>query len=611
MSVPLTVREVRDALRRHSAPGDGTPASAPIGRIFHEAFAGLLGALPALAADAGPDPGDRRQALVRYAYDRLIGPRLRRSRSALEGRAELVVMLWEAVEELCDWLAGLGEVAPVASVEEPLCRELRDPGWTDAVRVAGVADAVLRVPATGRWCVVELKIGRAAPEADLAQVLLYRLLLESTPGNTAADGALALVSFGPARHERLLRPEDLEPARTPLFDLIGRLAGVLPEAPPRGQARDKGAPRPEDGALFVRLVAALAEYGVDVTPDGPPVVGPTFIRFPVTLGTGVKVSALERLTSEVRVRLGLDAPPRIGIEGRRLVVDVQRPDRQAVPFAAVRDGLPAADGAAGSALLPVGVGLDGALTTADLSRPEHAHMLVAGTTGSGKSEWLRTALAGLIVGNTPETLRLVLVDPKRNAFTWLRDSPFLLTPIVYPDERPADDVLADLAEEMERRYRLMEASGTDTLSEHVRKTGQTLPRIVCVCDEYGDLVRGDRDGRKRVEQQVARLGSKARAAGIHLILATQQPSREIIKGALDANIPARVGLRMEKALESRMLLSQPGAEALLGHGDLLFKDVGEPVRLQAPLLAPEDREAIGRTGTHARTGASPLPVGTP
>ena len=224
--------------------------------------------------------------------------------------------------------------------------------------------------------------------------------------------------------------------------------------------------------------------------------------------------------------------------------------------------------------------MDGQLRFADLSQPEHSHILIAGTTGSGKSEWLRTLLAGLMATNTPETLRLVLIDPKRTAFTALRNSPFLYRPIVYPDERPVSAVLEELAEEMDSRYRAMGKSGSDSLAELLSRSKSSIPRIVCVCDEYADLLRRDRDERKALENQVFRLGSKARAAGIHLVIATQQPSREVIKGALDANIPARVGLKMERAIESRMLLGIPGAETLLGYGDLLFKDIGDPVRLQ-------------------------------
>jgi DNA segregation ATPase FtsK/SpoIIIE-like protein len=274
------------------------------------------------------------------------------------------------------------------------------------------------------------------------------------------------------------------------------------------------------------------------------------------------------------------------VDGGRVVVDIERGDRAVVHFRDIAGQLPPGDPLSGSSLIPVGLDLERNLYTADLGNPLHAHLLVAGTTGSGKTEWLRTAIHGMIRSNTPETLRLVLIDPKRVAFPEFRDSPFLLTPesLVFPDARPASDVLKELAGEMERRYGLFHGAGVDDLVGYLRSTGRPLPRVVCVCDEYYALVTGDRKRRNEVEAQIGLLGAKARAAGIYLILATQQPSREIIKGALDANIPGRVALMMVKGEESRMLLGQSGAENLLGKGDLFFRDVGEPMRLQAALM---------------------------
>ncbi len=246
----------------------------------------------------------------------------------------------------------------------------------------------------------------------------------------------------------------------------------------------------------------------------------------------------------------------------------------------------------GNSRVPIGVDLNGHLHFADFAKTEHAHLLVAGTTGSGKSEWLRLAVAGLILTNTSDTLRLLLIDPKRNAFHALRESPYLWRPIVFPDEQTASDVLRELANEMDRRYRMLD--GADSHAELAARSQWPLPRIVCVCDEYYDLISRSRAERGLIEEQVSRLGAKARAAGIHLVLATQQPSRQIIKGSLDSNIPARVGLRMQKSLESQMLLNEAGAEKLLGHGDLLFKDIGPPRRLQAPLISADERDRIFR-----------------
>ncbi len=344
-----------------------------------------------------------------------------------------------------------------------------------------------------------------------------------------------------------------------------------------------------------RLIETFAEYGVAVSLEGEPIVGPTFLRFPLELGRGMKVTAVENRAAELQVRLGLNAAPFIKLDGGRLVIDVQRPDRQIVLFEQVRSQLPIPDPLRGNSRVPIGVDLNGQLHFADFSKNEHAHLLVAGTTGSGKSEWLRLAVAGLILTNTSDTLRLLVIDPKRNAFHALRESPYLWRPIVFPDEQTASDVLRELANEMDRRYRMLD--GADSHAELAARSRLPLPRIVCVCDEYYDLISRSRAERVLIEEQVSRLGAKARAAGIHLVLATQQPSRQTIKGSLDSNIPARVGLRMQKSLESQMLLNEAGAEKLLGHGDILFKDIGPPRRLQAPLISADERDTIFRKGS--------------
>jgi hypothetical protein len=507
-----------------------------------------------------------------------------------------VLTFWQAIMELCDWLMETPEKAANIARADPLSLEFRDPRWSDSVIVTGIPDALVCIPGTNPWCVIELKLGRTSPEAGLGQTCLYHLMLSqlSRAGHGKGPGALALVSFEPKPRERVFESHVLEDARRSLINLIGRLAGVMGtrQAAPANRVPPTSPPDSRYKELSENIVSTLAEYGATVRLAGPPIIGPTFLRYPVNLGTGVKVAAIQGRANELRVRLGLDASPRIGIEGSRVVIDVQRPDRQTVTFSQIREQLPDLDPSVGNSKVPLGVDMDGRLRFADLSQPEHSHILIAGTTGSGKSEWLRTLLAGLMATNTPKTLRLALIDPKRNAFTALRNSPFLYKPIIYPDERPVSAVLEELAEEMDSRYRAMGKSGADSLSEHLSRSNSAMPRIVCVCDEYADLLRRDRDERKALENQVFRLGSKARAAGIHLVIATQQPSREVIKGALDANIPARVGLKMERAIESRMLLGVPGTETLLGYGDLLFKDIGDPVRLQAAYLPSEEREAI-------------------
>ncbi|HEV3162920.1 MAG TPA: FtsK/SpoIIIE domain-containing protein [Isosphaeraceae bacterium] len=632
MTVELQVRDVREELYRASGgpagAGVGQASTALLGRLFHEVFAELVASdscadLSAVLDDAEPTLEAWKRALVHHTYHRAVGSRLQQNQALLHESAECVLAFWRAVQELCGWLAELHwtlrQAGPARSVpatrktipaglitvEQPLAWELHEPRWTDVVRLTGVADSVIRPPGTDHWCVVELKLGRTAPEADLAQICLYHEMLAASTldlkgaGARGTDGAgtLVLVSFVPERREQLFEASALGEVQQRLRHLIGRMAGVLPEERPVRAEPVVAVATPEHQELGRKLIATLEEYGAQVILDGPPIAGPTFLRFPVTLGPSIRLATVKGRANEVRVRLGLEAPPRIGVERGRVVIDVQRPDRRYIAFSEIQSQLPPADPLSGCAEVPLGVDLEGKLRLATFAQPENAHILVAGTTGSGKSEWLRAAVAGLLVTNSPQTLRLLLIDPKRNAFAGLRDSPFLFAPIVYPDEQAGSELLKRLADEMDARYQQMSQTGADAWAEHVARLGTPLPRIVCVCDEYADLIMQDREERKRLEQQIFRLGAKARAAGIHLILATQQPSREIIKGALDANMPTRVGLKMEKVIESRMLLGSAGAEALLGNGDLLFKDIGEPVRLQSAYLSPDERDRIFRLGS--------------
>jgi DNA segregation ATPase FtsK/SpoIIIE-like protein len=173
----------------------------------------------------------------------------------------------------------------------------------------------------------------------------------------------------------------------------------------------------------------------------------------------------------------------------------------------------------------------------------------------------------------------------------LRDSPFLYGPIAY-EENEVLALLERLVEEMEARYERMARASADTLRDLIRRDNQPTPRVFFICDEYGFLMAGDLKTRKELERLVKKLGNKARAAGIHMILATQQPSRQVITGPIQTNINARIGLRLPSAIESQMLLAEAGAEALLGKGDLLYKCIGDPVRLQSPYLPEEELKQV-------------------
>jgi energy-coupling factor transporter ATP-binding protein EcfA2 len=544
-------------------------------------------------------------------YEAALGPYLSRSFAAIQNNTSDVLAVWEAKQEFSRWAAKtFGDVAKrigwrkvfesVLAVEVPLSWELRDPHWSDSVRLTGIADMVVRVPgAAAHWCVVEFKLGYTSPEADIAQACLYHELLRHENSIATSDvSSLALVSFEPAVCERFYEAAKLHGVRGKLKDLIGELAGVvrtlsIPRGIPRPVVRKRRGLGETESGMEEVLLKTLREFNAPVERVADPVVGPTFIRFCVTPRRGIRVRSVTALGNELQVALQLDEAPIFDTGSSGITIDVQRKVREIVPFASVVNQLPKRDMRSGSSQLPVGIDLENRLVTADLAEPKHTHILVIGTTGSGKSEWLRTAIAGLILGNTPETLRLVLIDPKRSAFRDLQSSPYLLNgKVIYPDTDPVLESFEELIQEMENRYRLMEQAGVDDLRALIAM-GERRARIVCICDEYGDLVKSSsRKERAAIESQFARLSAKARAAGIHLIIATQEARRETIRGAIDATLIARVALKVRSEIESRLVLGTSGAEKLLGQGDLLFKDVGTPVRLQAPCVSEEQRKEI-------------------
>jgi S-DNA-T family DNA segregation ATPase FtsK/SpoIIIE len=573
--------------------GNGERALPLLGTLFHQTFAGLTGedervnlVRPLERADATQECW--RRELASHAYAWHVAPRLEEHQAELQGEATAVASYWEAVRNLTGWLADLvweqrsagrsvAEAREVvfAGSEREISVALTDDAWTAPVTVNGRIDALLRQPQTGALCALELKSGRTAPEADACQAAMYRLLLGTDD--------VALLSFKPEPHEQRFASDQLKEAQTKLKALIGRLAGVIGEKPAVAQK-----PKTDTGK---KIIDALHEGGVRVKLDGEPLTGPAFVRYFIDTEPGVRPDRIPQLATMLWTRLKTQEQPQISIERGRIVIDVERADRQTVYWRDLRDQL-AKPSRAGSSRFPVGVAIDGSLHWADFAKPQDSHMLVAGTAGSGKSEWLRAAIASLLAQNTQSTLKLLLIDPKRTAFHAFEDSRSLYVPVVYPDDTEIAPIFTELIDEMERRYRLISDAGLPDLGAYNLKH-DPLPRIVCFCDEYADLIMADPKQRKEIERLVGRLSAKGRAAGVHLVFATQRPSREVVTGVIDTNLMARVCLRVVKPTESRIVLGgDNGASTLLGRGDLLFKDLGAPVRLQSPFVEDEELAAL-------------------
>lgn len=222
------------------------------------------------------------------------------------------------------------------------------------------------------------------------------------------------------------------------------------------------------------------------------------------------------------------------------------------------------------------------------------HLLIAGTTGSGKSVGINAMVLSLLYRNSPKTLRLIMIDPKMLEFSMYNDIPHLLTPVI-TEPKKAIAVLANLVAEMERRYKIMSQTRTKNIESYNEKMkkegGEPLPFIVVIIDELADLMM---TSGKEVEFHIGRLAQMARASGIHLIVATQRPSVDVVTGLIKANLPSRVSYRVGQKIDSKVIIDQMGAESLLGRGDMLFTPPGSPgvVRLHAPFASEEEIDNI-------------------
>lgn len=297
-------------------------------------------------------------------------------------------------------------------------------------------------------------------------------------------------------------------------------------------------------------------------------VGPSVTRYNIQTDDDVSVSAISKVIKDICIRLGGQAVRFEEIVRGQDYSGLEIPNAKSkiISLKEMMSGM--SQDPKDNMLIPFGVSISGECVCSDLSK--FPHMMVAGTTGSGKSIFMHGLIMSLIMRNRPEDCQIVLVDPKRVEMTKYKDLPHLLCPII-KEPSEAKVCMDKLIEEMDRRYRLFEFAGCRDIrsfnSGYAEKKGvKKLPFIVVFIDEYADLV----DTCKNIGEPVVRIAQKARAAGIHLVIATQRPSVQVITGVIKANIPVRVALSMSSATDSITIINQGGAEDLVGHGDMLI-----------------------------------------
>lgn len=365
------------------------------------------------------------------------------------------------------------------------------------------------------------------------------------------------------------------------------------------QASDQSSDKDKTRQNTAILEETFKSFGVEVNVKRA-ILGPTITRYEVQPAVGVKVSrivnladdlALALAAKDIRIEAPIPGKPYIGIE-------VPNQKAQSVAF---KDAMEHQDQKAKDhpLMVPLGKDVTGQIISADLTKMPH--LLVAGSTGSGKSVAINTILTSILMKARPDEVKLVLIDPKMVELSVYSGVPHLMIPVV-TDSRLASKALKKVVDEMERRYKLFAAGSVRNMGEYNRKVAENnkdtsrpvmepLPYILVVVDELSDLMMvGGHD----VENSIVRLGQMARAAGIHMILATQRPSVDVITGLIKANVPSRISFAVSSGVDSRTILDQVGAEKLLGRGDMLYLPIGasKPDRIQGGYIDVDEVEAV-------------------
>ena len=388
-----------------------------------------------------------------------------------------------------------------------------------------------------------------------------------------------------AAAEEIARELDKAAAKTPGYefppiDLLRKSSATAPDG------------RDEISLNRERLESSLRSFGVAARIVGA-TRGPTVTRYDLELESGVKLTKITNLANDLALNLGVMNVRIAPIPDKISTVGIEVPNKL-VSIVYLREVIESAEfqGAKSTLSFAIGKDISGKCVVGNIAKLPH--MLIAGTTGSGKSVCLNSLLLSLLYKSTPEQVRLIMIDPKMVELGIYNGIPHLYVPVV-TDPKKAAGALQWAVVEMLKRYRLFSEAGVRDLAgynAHQKKTGgDTMPQVVIVVDELADLMLV---ASKDVEESICRVAQMGRAAGMHLIIATQRPSADVITGLMKANIPSRIAFAVSSAMESRIILDSAGAEKLIGMGDMLYSPLGsgKPMRVQGAFVSDEEREDV-------------------
>ena len=342
-----------------------------------------------------------------------------------------------------------------------------------------------------------------------------------------------------------------------------------------------------------RLAETLASFGVDAK-AGDVIHGPSVTRYEFTLDQGVKLSKITNLQDDIALALGASGVRIAAVPNKISVVGIEVPNKTVTPVL-IRDVIESRDFMEHPSKTAFALGRDIGGRNIIGNIEKLPHVLIAGTTGSGKSVCTNSLIISLLYKSTPDEVRFIMVDPKMVELAPYNGIPHLLIPVV-TDPKKAAGALQWAVFEMMKRYKTFSENGVKKLEEYnklaaVREDLEKLPSVVVVIDELADLMLV---AAKEVEESICRVAQMGRAAGVHLVIATQRPSADVITGLMKANIPSRIAFAVASSLESRIILDTTGAEKLVGKGDMLYAPLGEgkPTRVQGCFISPEEIEDV-------------------
>jgi DNA segregation ATPase FtsK/SpoIIIE, S-DNA-T family len=485
-------------------------------------------------------------------------------------------------DEFEDWSDGRpSERSPLAAPNNRAGGAVLDgaEAFSDLFGSAGLADGVLAGP--GAAAHAGATAASAAVAASASGAVFEGLTDAPVPhGDRAGDGTAGSAEAQQERLPGMARAprQTVLPVETPNYLL------PEPELLKKSVPVVSGGANERDTAAVV--LQALGQFGVEARVVGM-VVGPRVTRYELQLAPGTKVAKVSSLkddlayalaTTEIRILAPIPGKSAVGVE-----VPNQRPD-----FVTLGDIYREFPKGAGPLHVWLGKDISGKPVYADLAKLPH--LLIAGTTGSGKSGCVNCIVSSILLRSTPELVRMIMIDPKKVELSHYDRIPHLLVPVV-TNMKDAAGVLHNVCKEMEDRYELMELEHCRSLGDmnkvRTRRGERPVPYIMVVIDELADLMM---ISPQEVEEYVIRLAQKSRAVGIHLVVATQRPSADVITGMIKANIPSRIAFAVSSQIDSRVILDVNGAEALLGRGDMLFKPLGSShmERVQGAYITEEE-----------------------